>query len=712
MSNFQISTNNPILCPHCQTPNDPASRFCIECGRPLVIAAACPECGASNAPDARFCTRCGHPLTGKKPKTWPRPWLLTAGASAALLLLVAIGSLLLWKSAGKDQARSTPLATAAAATPLASRSTAATQPGTVTRYPSASAVQKSTPTVTFTPSVTPTPRPTVTPRLAFDPKKVFIVYHDDEATVWELTDDSVTKILSFDTDDGTTLGGWTSDYSGWEVVGGKLKGGVMYTDGTISADVLARETALHEIRAQEHCNPFPLVGMRWCETSPDRTELLLTKESDVYSIDWRTREETNWSQSGIFSRDIPLLLGWLDPDHILLAYAYDEDKPPFILGRDGTWTKVSDLEGFNVSRWDPALTNKRGYTQYIFKSDKERRVLQLFHVYASRTWKKIIEISTGQGMFPKESLKYYGYSEDGKSRIFFTADEVIFLDEQDNIQTISVPNDIRDFWNTAFEYYVDQVWASGNSDYHLEIKRNDLGQDLMLLYLTDVSITSRKGWEGIWMWNLSTGQVMRLHQHPVSRVFWLTPEKILFTVSYTIDGMPAPDLGTWFQAIGNEPVKLDTYRATSATIVPDTDEILFVIDNTLYKYDGHNTQQIGKDKFYDGEFYWPDTRSTESSLPSPKPPLTPSPVPLSLTVSGSDGTWTDRTKPPREMVHWPSSLLLYDILADFNLKLPSSLREGSTVQSPRSSLQVNSIPGADAAHSAIRITSKIKPLPI
>ena len=52
-------------CSNCGATNDPAQRFCGECGTRL--AAACPVCGASNTPGNKFCGECGTNLAGASP---------------------------------------------------------------------------------------------------------------------------------------------------------------------------------------------------------------------------------------------------------------------------------------------------------------------------------------------------------------------------------------------------------------------------------------------------------------------------------------------------------------------------------------------------------------------------------------------------------------------------------------------------------------------
>ena len=48
------------VCASCGAQNDPDSRFCDRCGKPL--ARRCGSCGAENDADAVFCDSCGKPL--------------------------------------------------------------------------------------------------------------------------------------------------------------------------------------------------------------------------------------------------------------------------------------------------------------------------------------------------------------------------------------------------------------------------------------------------------------------------------------------------------------------------------------------------------------------------------------------------------------------------------------------------------------------------
>ena len=47
-------------CSHCQSPNPDAAKFCMNCGRPLVLA--CPNCNTELPAAAKFCFNCGQRL--------------------------------------------------------------------------------------------------------------------------------------------------------------------------------------------------------------------------------------------------------------------------------------------------------------------------------------------------------------------------------------------------------------------------------------------------------------------------------------------------------------------------------------------------------------------------------------------------------------------------------------------------------------------------
>lgn len=58
------SVNVPI-CPECKTENPENAKFCLNCGKELVIETKnipCPNCGAENPTEAKFCLECGNNL--------------------------------------------------------------------------------------------------------------------------------------------------------------------------------------------------------------------------------------------------------------------------------------------------------------------------------------------------------------------------------------------------------------------------------------------------------------------------------------------------------------------------------------------------------------------------------------------------------------------------------------------------------------------------
>lgn len=54
---------SPVICPKCQTPNEPGDKYCMQCGSPLEAAQKeqmhCSNCGAEVRSGAAFCTKCG-----------------------------------------------------------------------------------------------------------------------------------------------------------------------------------------------------------------------------------------------------------------------------------------------------------------------------------------------------------------------------------------------------------------------------------------------------------------------------------------------------------------------------------------------------------------------------------------------------------------------------------------------------------------------------
>ncbi|MEO8953823.1 MAG: adenylate/guanylate cyclase domain-containing protein [Ktedonobacteraceae bacterium] len=55
-----------MRCPNCQTVNPPNAKFCLECGKRLIV---CPNCGTVNLPIAKFCIECGTALQTTQPAT-------------------------------------------------------------------------------------------------------------------------------------------------------------------------------------------------------------------------------------------------------------------------------------------------------------------------------------------------------------------------------------------------------------------------------------------------------------------------------------------------------------------------------------------------------------------------------------------------------------------------------------------------------------------
>jgi class 3 adenylate cyclase len=49
-----------MRCPNCNADNQPAAKFCIECGAGFTLA--CAKCGFKNPPSAKFCQDCGTPF--------------------------------------------------------------------------------------------------------------------------------------------------------------------------------------------------------------------------------------------------------------------------------------------------------------------------------------------------------------------------------------------------------------------------------------------------------------------------------------------------------------------------------------------------------------------------------------------------------------------------------------------------------------------------
>ena len=49
-----------MICQHCSSENEPARKFCGECG--AALARGCPSCGAPNPANVKFCGECGSAL--------------------------------------------------------------------------------------------------------------------------------------------------------------------------------------------------------------------------------------------------------------------------------------------------------------------------------------------------------------------------------------------------------------------------------------------------------------------------------------------------------------------------------------------------------------------------------------------------------------------------------------------------------------------------
>ncbi len=85
-----------ITCPNCGAQNDPANRFCDQCGTrlepaapvaspaPAVAASVCPSCGAAVLPGEAFCDSCGADLTALAPAPVAVAAPTAAAAPAAL----------------------------------------------------------------------------------------------------------------------------------------------------------------------------------------------------------------------------------------------------------------------------------------------------------------------------------------------------------------------------------------------------------------------------------------------------------------------------------------------------------------------------------------------------------------------------------------------------------------------------------------------------
>ena len=61
MPSQQVAT---VACPFCRSANPPSSKFCNNCGKPLLQAQKriCPKCGSESEPGIKFCGNCGTNL--------------------------------------------------------------------------------------------------------------------------------------------------------------------------------------------------------------------------------------------------------------------------------------------------------------------------------------------------------------------------------------------------------------------------------------------------------------------------------------------------------------------------------------------------------------------------------------------------------------------------------------------------------------------------
>lgn len=53
-----------MICPHCQFSNPDSARFCMNCGKPLLLT--CTNCGTNLPNEARFCFNCGFPVENRQ----------------------------------------------------------------------------------------------------------------------------------------------------------------------------------------------------------------------------------------------------------------------------------------------------------------------------------------------------------------------------------------------------------------------------------------------------------------------------------------------------------------------------------------------------------------------------------------------------------------------------------------------------------------------
>ena len=65
-SGWETKSEVGMRCPNCQTVNPPNAKFCLECGKRMIV---CPNCGTVNLPIAKFCIECGTALQTTQPAT-------------------------------------------------------------------------------------------------------------------------------------------------------------------------------------------------------------------------------------------------------------------------------------------------------------------------------------------------------------------------------------------------------------------------------------------------------------------------------------------------------------------------------------------------------------------------------------------------------------------------------------------------------------------
>jgi tetratricopeptide (TPR) repeat protein/ribosomal protein L40E len=63
-----------MKCLHCQGDNPEGAKFCVKCGKSLLVELICPKCGETSPPGSLFCKECGHSLTEQAPSSKkPKP---------------------------------------------------------------------------------------------------------------------------------------------------------------------------------------------------------------------------------------------------------------------------------------------------------------------------------------------------------------------------------------------------------------------------------------------------------------------------------------------------------------------------------------------------------------------------------------------------------------------------------------------------------------